>query len=127
MRIGEAVWHSSRKDIPNAKIAEFDKPTKFTTRCNYLTVMPLVSRGYMEVFKYGEDIDNVWTVIANARSFGGKIKEGDVMWVDGHKPDDDLEAHYGYGCTANAVVKSVSYVNYSMSITLIRNREQVLK
>ena len=79
------------------------------------------------MFKYGEDIDNVWTVIANARSFGGKIKEGDVMWVDGHKPDDNLEAQYGYGCTANAVVKSVSYVNYSMSITLIRNRDQVLQ
>lgn len=125
MRIGDSVWHAKRKYIPNAEIAEFEKPTEIRTRCNFLTVMPLTSRGYAEVMKYGEDIDNTWTVIANDRAFHDKIHIGDLFWVDGDNPISELELEYGNGSSATAVVKSVDYVNFSIAITLTRNKEQI--
>ena len=127
MRVGLSIWHSSRINDFNAEIAEYSKPKEIRTRFNYLTVMPMASRGYMEMMKYGEDIENTWTMIANSRAFNGKIKEGDLFWLDGESPVTALEDEYGYGCTATAVVKSVSYVNTSISITLTRNKEQVKK
>lgn len=127
MRVGETVWHSSRIDTANAEISEYAKPTKIRTHFNYFSVMPVSSRGYMEVMKYGEDIDNTWTAIANDRVFHGKIKEGDLFWIDGDKPIPELEAEYGNGATATAVVKSVSYVNFTIAITLTRNKDKVLK
>lgn len=129
MKIGKKVWYANRINEPNAKIATYDTPKEITTRFNYFTVMQAVTRGYFEVLKYGETAENVWTVIANARYFSGKIKKGDVMWVDDESPfsekNADLEAEYGNGCTANAVVKNVAEVNYTISITLERNQNQV--
>lgn len=125
MRVGEIIWHSARINADNAEIADFAEPTEIRTRFNYFTVMPATSRGFMEVMKYGEDIDSTWTAIANDRAFHGKIKEGDLFWLDGETPIDELEAEYGNGATATAVVKSVAYVNMSISITLTRNKEQV--
>jgi hypothetical protein len=125
MRVGEFVWHSKRLQKSNAEISEFSKPVKIQTHYNYFTVMPATSRGFMEVMKYGEDVDSTWTVIANARAFNGKIEVGDLFWLDGEKPISKLEATYGNGATATAVVKSVSYVNMYISVTLTRNKEQV--
>ena len=83
MRVGESVWHASRINEANAEIAEFSAPTEIRTQFNYFTVMPATSRGFMEVMKYGEDVDSTWTAIANDRAFHGKIKEGDLFWLDG--------------------------------------------
>ena len=127
MRVGEIIWHSSRINNYNAEIAEFCAPTEIRTRFNYLTVMPATSRGFMEVMKYGEDVDNTWTVIANSRHFYGKIKVGDLFWIDGEHPIKEIEDEYGNGATATAVVKSVSYVNHTISITLTRNKDQVVR
>ena len=125
MRIGQSIWYSSRIDEPNAEIARYGEPIEIKTRFNYFTVMPATSRGFMEVMRYGEDIDNTWTAIANARYFDGKIKEGDLFWLDGEKPIPELKEEYGICSTANAVVKSVAYVNLSIAITLTRNKDQV--
>lgn len=125
MRVGQTIWHSSRINEANAEISEYEKPTEIRTRFNYFTVMPATSRGFMEVMKYGEDVDSTWTAIANDRAFHGKIKEGDLFWLDGEKPIPELEAEYGNGATATAVVKSVAYVNLTIAITLTRNKEQV--
>jgi hypothetical protein len=125
MRVGESIWHSARINADNAEIAEFSEPTEIRTRFNYFTVMPATSRGFMEVMKYGEDIDSTWTAIANDRAFHGKIKEGDLFWLDGEQPIPKLEAKYGNGATATAVVKSVAYVNLTIAITLTRNKDQV--
>ena len=127
MRVGEIIWHSSRKEIPNAEIAEFEAPYEIRTRFNYLTVMPATARGYLQIMQYGERIDNYWTIIANARYFSGKIKEGDLMWVDGEKPIEQVEEEYGIGASANAIVKSVAKVNHSISITLERNQNRETK
>lgn len=125
MRVGDSVWHSARINEPNAEIAEFAEPTEIKTRFAYFTVMPATSRGFMEVMKYGEDIDSTWTAIANDRAFHGKIKEGDLFWIDGERPPEEITDEYGYSESATAVVKSVSYVNLSIAITLTRNKEQV--
>jgi hypothetical protein len=125
MRVGESIWVANRINEDNAEIAEYAEPTEIRTRFNYFTVMPATSRGYMEVMKYGEDIDSTWVAIANDRAFHGKIKEGDLFWLDGETPIGELEAEYGNGATATAVVKSVSYVNLYISITLTRNKDQV--
>ena len=125
MRFGEIVFHSSRLSQENAEIAEFEKPQAIQLRPNYFSVMPAASRGYMEIMRYGEDLDSTWTAIANDRVFHGKIKEGDLFWLDGENPIPELEAEYGNGATATAVVKNVAYINHTISITLTRNKEQV--
>ena len=125
MRVGDSVWHSARINENNAEISEFNDPTEIKTRFAYFTVMPATSRGFAEVMKYGEDVDSTWTAIANGKAFQGKINVGDLFWLDGEKPIPELEAEYGNGATATAVVKSVSYVNLSIAITLTRNKEQV--
>ncbi len=124
MRIGQSIWYSSRIDEPNAEIARYEEPIEIKTRFNYFTVMPATSRGFMEVMKYGEDIDNTWTAIANAKYFEGKIKEGDLFWLDGEKPIPEVESEYGNGTSATAVVKSCVSVNLTLSITLTRNKNQ---
>lgn len=126
MRVGDSVWHCSRINDYNSEISEFAKPTQIRTRFNYFTVMPVASRGFMEVMKYGEDIDSTWTAIANAQAFQGKIKVGDLFWLDGEQPTEIIENECGNGATANAVVKSVSYVNHTIHITLTRNKDQVV-
>jgi hypothetical protein len=127
MRVGEIIWHSARINEPNAEISEYAEPIEIRTRFNYFSVMPATSRGFMEVMKYGEDIDSTWTAIANDRAFHGKIKEGDLFWLDGEKPIPELEEKYGIGSTANAVVKSVAYVNLTIAITLTRNKDKVVQ
>ncbi len=128
MKVGKKVWYANRISEPNAIIAKFDKPVEIVTSWNYFTIMSAVSRGYLEVMKYGEKSSDTWTVIANGAYFAGKIKKGDVMWVDDESPlteyNADLEATYGNGYTANAVVKNVAEVNYTIEITLERNQNQ---
>lgn len=125
MRFGKAVYHAKRIHEANAEIATFESPKSYVTRANYLSVMPAASRGYLEMMKYGEDLDNTWTAIANGRAFEGVFKEGDLMWVDGESPIDAIEQEYGNGASANAVIRSVAEVNSTISITLTRNKRQV--
>lgn len=125
MRVGDKIWHSSRVNEDNAEIVKFSEPTEIKTCFNYFTVMPASSRGYMEVMKYGEDVDSTWTAIANANAFYGKVKIGDKFWLDGESPINKVEKECGNGASATAVVKNVSYLNHTISITLTRNKEQV--
>lgn len=127
MRVGDYVWIASRANDFNAEIAEYSKPKKIKTRFNYLTVMPASSRGGLEFMKHGETVYDTWTVIANARYFGGKIKEGDLMWVDGDEPIEQVENAYGYGASATAMVDSALPVNFTLNIILKRNQAQVKK
>lgn len=125
MKIGKSIWHASRLNDFNAEIAEYDKPKEIKTRFNYLTVMPAVSRGFMEVIKSGETLYDTWTVTANGSYFDGMFKVGDLVWVDGHSPVSEIENKYGNGATANAIIKSVLTVNQSINIILNRNQEQI--
>ena len=97
MRIGQSIWIARRKEISNAEITEYEKPIEYKTAFNYLTIMPASLRGGLEVMKHGETLYDTWTGIASARYFEGKISEGDLVYLDGHKPNEVLEATYGYG------------------------------
>lgn len=127
MRFGGTVYHAKRVYDENANLPTYEKPKSYVTRPNYLSVMPATSRGFMEVMKYGEDLENTWTVIANGRAFSGVFKEGDLMWVDGEAPIKSVEQEYGEGSSANAIIRSVSEVNNTISITLTRNKQQEKK
>ena len=127
MRVGLSVWHARRIKEPNATVPQYEKPTEIKTRFNYFTVMPASTRGFLQVMKYGEDIDKTWTVVANYNAFEGKIAEGDLFWIDGTKPITKIESTYGNGASANAVVKNVSYVNHTISITLSLNKAMVVE
>lgn len=125
MIFGGTVYHSKRVYDENATIQTYEEPKSYVTRPNYLSVMPAASRGFMEVMRYGEDLENTWTVIAKRVAFSRVFKEGDLMWVDGEEPIEAIESEYGYGSSANAVVRGVSEVNNTISITLTRNKEQI--
>ena len=127
MRLGASIWHSARVSGNNAEIDVFSSPKEIRTGFNYFSVMPATSRGYMEVMKYGEDANDTWTAIANDKVFHGKIKIGDRFWLDGEKPIASVEDNYGYGASATAIVKNVAYVNRTISITLSRNKEQIIE
>lgn len=125
MRIGDFIWHSRRINPTNSETAEYGEPTKLQTRCNYITVMSATTRGLMEIMKYGEEVENTWTVIANNRFFNGKINVGDLFWVDNEIPIPEVESEYGVGSSATAIVRSVGYGNLSVYITLSRNQNQL--
>lgn len=124
MKLGEKVWYCNRKDKPNARVAEYDAPVEITTRPNYFSVMPATARGYIAILEYGETVSKTWTATANRNFFEGKIKAGDLMWVDGEKPIKDFEESFGNGTTANAVVKEASVVNNTISIVLEVNQNR---
>ena len=125
MKVGKSVWHARRINDLNAEIGEYEKPTEIVTRFNYLTVMPAVSRGFMEVIKSGETLYDTWTATANDRYFDGKFKAGDLMWVDGESPIESVEKEYGNGTSATAEIKYVGEVNLTIAIRLERNQNQV--
>lgn len=124
MRIGDSLWHSKRIENDNAEFAEYEKPIELKTRANYLTCMSAMARGGIQVLQYGENANNVWTIIANARNFNGFFKKGDLMWVDGEKPIANVEETYGYGASATALVTDVSKGNQNIIITLERNQKK---
>ena len=125
MKIGDRVWHAKRLNNKNAESAEYAEAVAYYTRANYLTVMPATARGGLAMMQYGEDIDNIWTVVANGLYFGGVFSEGDLMWVDGESPNHGIENEYGNGSSATAEVRSVVAVNRTISVTLSRNKKQV--
>lgn len=125
MRIGKSVWYASRIEDANSTVSTFKSPEEIVTCWNYFSVMPATSRGFTEMVKYGESINETWTIIANYNVFEGKFKEGDVFWVDGNKPDPEIEEEYGIGSSANAVVDNVGYINSTISVTLKKNKNQV--
>lgn len=129
MKVGKTVWHSKRKNNLNAEIGEYEKPTKIITRFNYFTVMPAVSRGFMEVLKSGETLFDTWTATANSRYFDGQFNVGDLMWVDGDTPpnENELSETFGYKESATAEIVNVSEINFSLAIRLERNQDQIKK
>lgn len=125
MKDHKTIWYCKRTSGENAEIASFSEPKSITTRFNYFSVMPASSRGFSEVMKYGETLNNTWTCIANANFFDDEFSAGDVFYIDGHSPNAYLEEIYGFGATANAVVENVAYVRNTISITLVVNQAQV--
>ena len=124
MKMMTKIWHSKRVSKKNAQTPIYKLPTDYILRANFLTVMPANSRGYAEVLKYGETLDDTWTMVANNTFFSDVFNIGDILWVDGLEPDNAIETQYGNGASGNAIVKNVSYDNFCIRITLVRNQNQ---
>lgn len=129
MRVGDSVWFAKRISKENAEIAKYAEPIELKTKFHYLTIQPATAKGYIAILEYGEKLSDTWNGVALAREFNGFFSKGDVMWVDGESPltkeNALLEEKYGYGATANAVIKNAVPVNISISLTLERNQNQV--
>lgn len=124
MKMMTRIWHSKRISKKNAQTPIYKLPTDYILRANFLTVMPANSRGYAEVLKYGETLDDTWTMVANNTFFSDVFNIGDILWVDGADPNNAIETQYGNGASGNAIVKNVSYDNFCIRITLVRNQNQ---
>ena len=124
MKMMTKIWHSKRVSKKNAQTPIYKLPTDYILRANFLTVMPANSRGYAEVLKYGETLDDTWTMVANNTFFSNVFNVGDILWVDGLEPDNAIETQYGNGASGNAIIKNVSYDNFCIRITLVRNQNQ---
>lgn len=127
MRIGKSVWIAKRIAKENATIPQYEKPQEIILRPNYFTVMPASSGNYLQIIQSGENIYNTWNAQANGNVFFGKIKAGDVMWLDGDKPIESVEKEYGFGTSATAEVKSAVENNFYISIVLERRQNQITK
>lgn len=127
MEFWEEVWYCNRNNETASEEPTYDTPKKIITRPNYFTVMPAEAGGYLQLLKHGETIFETWIVCVNSKIFPNILQEGDLLWVDGEKPNQELEQLYGNGATANAVVSSVSKGRFATTITLKRNQKQVVQ
>jgi hypothetical protein len=60
--------------------------------------------GYNDVAVYGKDIQNRWRMVVDYRSNANEFSEGDLLYLDGAKPN--LQEENGEG--ANAVITAVN-------------------
>jgi hypothetical protein len=127
MDFWEEVWYCNRDNETASEEPTYNEPKKIITRPNYFSVMPAEAGGYLQLLKHGETIFETWIVCVNSKIFPNILQEGDLLWVDGEKPNQELEQLYGNGATANAVVSSVSKGRFATTITLKRNQRQVVK
>lgn len=118
MKQGAYVWHAKRIDLPNAEMEDFEQPKKIVLRNNYFTCQPATSGGYLAIMQFGEMVSSTWICKANAMIFSSKIKEGDLMWVDGESPTQDES----YINSANARVVKVSVVDKTMTVVIQQNQ-----
>lgn len=117
MKVGQSIWHCKRIGEDENGIITYAEPKEYILRFNYLTVNP--ASGYLATIQYGEQINKVWTMKANKRLFENIFSEGDVLYIEGTKPNPDDE-NYVYGYGANALVTSVLPYLISYTIDLER-------
>lgn len=110
----EYIYHCKAKET---EPIEYEEPTKYKLRFNYLTIMP--ASGYTNATAYGKDISRIYTGIAKAIYFNGVFKEGDLLYIEGLEPSEN-EAYNGE--YANAEIESVRYQNLFIMLT-IRKRK----
>jgi hypothetical protein len=127
MRIGKTIWHAKRIVEKNSTVAKYETPTKLVLRPNYLMVMPATSGNYLQILQSGENIYNMWNATANGRVFSDWFKAGDVVWLDGESPIDDIENEYGNGASATAEIKSAVENNLFISMVFERRQDQITK
>lgn len=109
MRLGSTIYHC-RQLIDTDGFISYTAPKAYITKFFYLTVMP--ASGNMETEEYGEQISHKWTILANANIFESVFKEGDVLYLEGQKPEENGD----YGSGANALITSVRSQNKMIRI-----------
>lgn len=117
MKIGQSIWLCKRLYETDEGIIVYDNPLEFKLAFRYLTVNG--ASGYLATMQYGEKINKVWTMKAIKSLFEGVFNEGDLLYVEGNKPNTE-DKNYVNGDGANAIITSVIPYLVSYSITLER-------
>lgn len=112
MTVGQSVWHCKFLGENDNGVLEYSKPKEYKLAFNYLTINP--ASGYLAVVQYGKQINKIWNMKANKNIFDGVFKEGDLLYIEGNKPDENV----CYGVGANARVQSVLPFLKSITIEL---------
>ncbi len=114
MRLGQPIYHCKRTSDEEDDLITYSSPIKYTTRFGFINVQP--ASGYTDTVQYGESITKIWNGSANLDIFNGQITEGDVFYLDGDTPDQNLPN----GENATALCTSVRPQNRIIRFTLER-------
>lgn len=117
MKLGQKIWHCKRLYENDMGIVVYDEPKEYSLAFNYLTINP--ASGYLATLQYGEKLSKVWNMKAKSMAFDGVFKEGDLLYIEGNKPDFE-NPNYLSGDGANAKVTAVLPYLLSISVTLER-------
>lgn len=108
MRFNETIYYCKKKD----GIEEYEKPIAIILRRNYFSLMPNTS--FRDTKIYGEEIKKRYVAYANYHIWGKTFKEGDRLYIDNLKPNENEEN----GKNANAIIDGVSYDNLFIKLNI---------
>lgn len=95
-----------RIDDYGNEINIYDKPVKYN-----FNIQP--ASGDFEITLYGEKINKIYKAVVPI-SYTNKIKEGDIAYLDGINPSNEIEGTYG--SKGNYVVDSIRPQNLALAI-----------
>lgn len=118
MRNGEKIWYC-RRTSGDTDIVTYADPVEVVVRFGYMTVQPTRvalnnMAGYYTTEEYGEHTNQGWNIIANYNIFCDVLSVGDVLYLDGIKPDSNAVN----GTGANAIITSVREQNLAIFYTV---------
>lgn len=117
MRVGQSIWHCKRLYENDEGIIVYSEPIEYKLNFNYLTIN--AASGYLATIQYGEKLNKMWSMKAAKTFFDGVFNEGDLLYIEGNKPNVE-DKNYINGDGANAIVTAVLPYLISYSITLER-------
>lgn len=93
-------------DEDGNEINTYLKPVKYSINVQQ-------ANGYLDVQEFGEKVNEVFKAVV-PYNLKTKIKEGDIAYLDGQTPQDEVEGIYG--STGNFIVDSVRPQNLAAVI-----------
>ncbi len=115
MKLGEKIWHCKRL-VDEGGMVSYEKPAEITLRLMHCTVQP--ETGFTAVLQYGEKVtDYQQMVLYPYEQWFGRVKEGDLFYLDGEKP---MPLETENGMFANYEVDSVVNQNKAIVAKLKR-------
>lgn len=85
MKVGQSIWLCKRLYENNEGIIVYDEPKEYKLAFNYLTINS--ASGYLATLQYGEQLSKIWNMKAKKPFFDGAFDEGDLLYIEGNKPD----------------------------------------
>lgn len=117
MKVGQSVWLCKRLGENDEGVIVYGEPKEYKLGLRYLSIN--AASGYLATIQYGEKLNKMWSMVALKSAFEGVFTEGDLMYIEGAKPDTDSQ-NYVNGDGANAIITTVLPYLVSYSITLER-------
>ena len=108
-------YHCKRIPNDDESIIEYEPPVK-----KWGNYQPL--DGYVDTLKYGESVNQRWRLQVALKGNEKEYAVGDLMYLDGDKPDDTVKG-YEYGDGANARVTAVKIGYKAIQVEL----EQIIE